>query len=232
MPYTENHLLLRWGGPAWSSQEIWSNQLRLRQIGGDSPEALLANAQGLVAEIAPIVLAWFDRPTSFVSGGCRLGFVALNPISATTKKYLFPNQPVEYVFDPTEASPMSAGIPQAAYAVTLRSSLFNRGPAARGRFYVPMAQQTETTPTATGVLPAATATNMAQSAGTFLSALANLAPPNELDPVVPWLYGDGASGPEDSPILDCYVGNVIDTQRRRRNQIAETYYPGGYDPVA
>lgn len=222
MPYSENHVLLRFGGSAWGDQESWSCGLRMRQAGGDSPEALLDNAIGSIEEIAGLVEAYVERIPSRFSAGIRLNYVGLNPISAATGDYLFPNQPVEVVVDPPGQPTQSLGYPQIAYCVTLRSSLFKRGPAARGRWYVPAAPLSPLV-TSTGVMSATGATEAADSAGTFLQDLTQLTGPTDPNLWTPWLYGDGIGGPRDSPIGEVSVGNVYDTQRRRRRSIAETY---------
>lgn len=223
MPYTENHVLLRFGGTAWQGQETWSCGLRMKQAGGDSADALLSNAQDTVEEIAGLVNAYVDRPASGFSSSCNVDYVQLNPISAATGDYLFPNTPVEFIVNPPNNSGGSLGYPQIAYCVTLRSSLFKRGPAARGRWYVPAAAESPIV-TSTGVMSALDAQERADSAGTFLQALTQLTGPLDPNLWIPWLYGDGIGGPRDSPIGDVQVGNVYDTQRRRRRQIGETYF--------
>lgn len=228
--YSENHLLLRFGGPAWADQEEWSCGLRLAAPNDNQPANLLDLAQEIIEDVAQLCVEYVQRSTSGFSGTVRITTVDLNPIAAATGKYLFPNTPVELEV-PSAGSGLAAGYPQIAYAVTLRGSLYRRGPAARGRWYVPMSAAPEYQPTNTGVLPSATATALAQSAGTFLSSLAQLAGPTDPVAVTPWLFGDGIGGPRDSPIEECFVGNVVDTQRRRRNSIEETYFPGGYDPI-
>lgn len=222
MPYTENHALLRWGGSAWQGQESWSCSTRLRQPGGDSPEALLTNAQDTVEAIAAIVETYVETNAAMFNGQSLLEYVELNPISAATGDYLFPNSPVRFELVTPAAPPLPAGYPQVAYCVTLRSSLYRRGPAARGRWYVP-AGSAGGAVTSTGVMPATLAEEAADAAGTFLQSVSNLGGVTDPDPWVAWLYGDGIGGPRDSPVGTVQVGNVWDTQRRRRRQIVETY---------
>jgi hypothetical protein len=229
--YTENHLLLRFGGPAYAGGEEWSCGLRLRAPNDDDPANLLQHAQDIVESVATLCVGYVTDQDAGFSGASALRTVSLNPISAATGKYLYPNQPVEFDLGGNVTSSLAAGYPQVAYCVTLRSSLYSRGPASRGRWYVPMTIGSAYSVTSTGVLPAQTCTDAARTAGEFLTNLATLAGPTDPVSVIPWLYGDGVGGAKDSPIDNCYVGNVVDTQRRRRNQLEETYFPGAYDPV-
>lgn len=231
MPYTENHALLRWGGAAWEGQETWSCGTRLKLAGGDSPAALLDTTIATVEEISEIVRAYVTAPGSVHSNGVQVDWVSLNAISSETGDYLFPNQPVEVQLTGIREGAADAGIPQVAYCVTLRSPLFRRGPAARGRWYVPAGLPAQAV-TSTGVIPIATAQAMADAAGTFLSNVASLAGPTDPNVWIPWLYGDGIGGPRDSPIEPVQVGNVWDTQRRRRRQLEESYATSAtWDPV-
>lgn len=229
--YTENHLLLRFGGPAYAGGEEWSCGLRLAAPNDNDPANLLEHANDILEDVSNIVIGYVTDSDAGFSGGSPLRTIDLNPISAATGKYLFPNQPVENVLAGNIPSGLAVGYPQVAYCVTLRGSLYRRGPASRGRWYVPMTLGSAWSPTSTGVLPAQTCLDAARTAGEFLNALATLAGPTDPVSVVPWLYGDGIGGPRDSPIENCFVGNVADTQRRRRNQLEETYFAGTYDPV-
>jgi hypothetical protein len=227
--YTENHVLLSWGGPAYSGQEEWNNSVRLKAIGGDSVGAMRDNIDQHKDDLIGAVTAYFQRPTSGYAGNIRLGWVRANVIAAATGKYATPNDPVFWEIDPTVASPGSTGVPQVAHCITLRSSL-RRGPAARGRWYVPSDLPIPAV-TGTGVMSATLATARATSAAEFLGDLAEISDIPGPDAFVPWLYGSGAGGPVDAPIVNVQCGNVYDTQRRRRNSIIETFYEGPYDPV-
>lgn len=220
--YTENHALLRFGGPAWAEQEIWSCGLRLRHIGGDSADPMLADAQASIEDVYDVLAAYWTRAETYSSAFCELRWAELNPISAATGKYLFPNTPVRFEGAMARSSYVNA-IPQIAYCVTLRG-LNNRGPASRGRWYVPPGFVAAQPLTATGVVQQSLCEGMANSAGTLLDDLQSIsvgAGPNTWSP---HLYGDGKTGPADSPVATIAVGNVLDTQRRRRNSLEETYF--------
>lgn len=227
--YTENHVLLAWGGDAYEQQEEWSNSTRLKHIGGDAGPAMQADVLASLDDVEAAVRAYYSDPQARYAFNTRLTWIRMNVISAATGRYLYPNDPVLVEVDPPLASTSSTGVPQVAYCVTLRSGI-RRGPAARGRWYVPTAMESPPV-TSTGVLPAAGCVERAEAASRFLEALQDIsigAGPNTWSP---WLYGSGINGDADAAVQTVSVGNVLDTQRRRREQIAETYFDGGYDPV-
>lgn len=237
MPFTENYLELRYGGSAWAGQETWSCGLKLKQLGGDSPAAMQDNAIASQQEFMDNVEAYFTDQFALFGGALRLEWVRANVISATTGKYFYPNSPNVFEYETPVVPPAAGqgagnrGYPQIAYCVTTRSAL-RRGPGSKGRWYVPCAIAGGELVTSTGVMPISQAQVFADAAGTFLDNLANMELPGEFERWSPWLYGDGDGGPVDAAIQNCSVGNVYDTQRRRRNQIEETYAPSTtYDPT-
>lgn len=218
--YSQNHLLLRFGGEAAQGQETWSCGVRLIQNGVTDPEALLAFAESALDAMVEACEDYVSTPSAAFSPLVRLQQVDLNPIG-TNGKYLFPNSPVGYTYPDTgiPGAATNAAPLQVAYCVTLRSSLYRRGPAARGRYYVPCG---DVGVTSTGVMGTGAATTYANAAGTFLEAIQVVGTePSEAARVR--LLGDGAGGPRISPVGSVEVGNVYDTQRRRRRQIEETY---------
>lgn len=224
--YPRRHVLLRFGGSAAEGQESWSCGVRLATIDpAVGPATLLQSCQEALENVQEACAEYVETPNARFSNLLRLEFVKLNPID-TDGRYIFPDQPVEHLFEgpdvPTgtaQAAPL-----QLAYCVTLRGE-FRRGPAARGRYYVPCGVTGVPVVTSTGVIAEGQAQAAADAAGTFLESVQVL----DLDPVGASLklrlMGDGQSGPRESSVTRVEVGNVYDTQRRRRHQIEETYYP-------
>lgn len=230
MPFTENFAELRFGGPSFSNQETWSCGLKLKQLGGDSPTAMQSNILATLDQVEDAVIAYFQDPNASFNGGMRLQWIRFNVISAATGKYFYPNNPIIREIENPIAPPGPINVAQIAYAVTLRGTQ-RRGPGSRGRWFVPVGIGASSV-TSTGVMPENAAIAFADAAGTFLSALADTAGPGDLDQWSPWLYGDGVGGASDSAVATVSVGNVYDTQRRRRNQLEETYYDATtYDPT-
>lgn len=228
--YTENHALLVWGGEGYSGQEEWSNSTRLKHLGGDAGPAMQDEIEATLDDVVAAVQAYVTRPQSGYAGNITLNWVRLNVISAATGRYLYPNNPIIRELETPVTTPGASSLPQAAYCVTLRSGL-RRGPASKGRWYVPCTLPSPIV-TSTGVMSATRAQELANSAGTFLSDLANIDSGAGPDAWSPWLYGSGEAGDVDAAVQTASVGNVYDTQRRRRESLLETYYEATtYDPV-
>lgn len=220
--YSENFAELRFGGSAWAGQETWSCGLKLRHIGGDALEPMFADTVSTIEDVAGVVEDYFTGDSGF-SGGCLLEWVRLNVISAATGKYAFPNSPQIFEFEEPVSSGKNVGYPQIAYCVTLRG-LPKRGPAARGRWFVPVAAAGPPVVTSTGVMPLQLAQPWANAAAVFLDALQGITSGEGPNTWSPYLYGfSETTGTADSPIALVQVGNVYDTQRRRRKSIVETY---------
>lgn len=222
--YSENYAELRFGGSAWDAQETWSCGLKLKHLGGDEPAAMRDETISTIEEVAGLVETYFVGNSGF-NGGCLLEWVRLNVINKATGKYYYPNTPNIYEYETPISSGKNVGIPQIAYCVTMRG-VNKRGPAARGRWYVPVTAAGPPVVTGTGVMPATLAQGWADEAGTFLDGLRSIDSGSGPDAWVPHLYGfSETSGTDDSGIVSVSVGNVFDTQRRRRAQIEETYFP-------
>lgn len=224
--YNQNHALLRYGGPAWGGAEEWSCGLRLKHLGGDGLEAMADEAVATIEEVAGIVSDYVTDADAGFSNGVQLEWVKLDVINAATGKYAYPDLPNTFFLDPPVAGTIPPYPPQVAYAVTMRGT-YRRGPAARGRWYVPVGQAGTG---ADGRMNEATAQAFGDAAGTFLRALQEIDSGAGPDAWAPWLYGDGIGGPRDSVITAVDVGRVYDTQRRRRNTLIEEYVPSATYP--
>jgi hypothetical protein len=214
--YTENFAALRFGGSAFQGEEIWSCGLKLRHLGGDALEPMHQEVKDTIDAVTALVVTYFNNPASKFNGLVRLNHVRLNVIDKTTGKYAFPTDPQERTFA-DDGPPSGQGLPQVAYCVTMRG-LPRSGPAARGRWYVPCEISYDN-----GRIPVSMALGAANAAGTFLMALGDIDSGDGPSAWNPFLFGDGAGGPKQSAIAQVSVGDVYDTQRRRRNQLAETY---------
>jgi hypothetical protein len=221
MPFTQNYALLRFGGAAWSGLEEWSCGLKLKHIGGDALAPMLQECKDTIEVVAGIIADYLGptRASGFPSSH-HLDWVMLNPILATTGKYAFPNDAQIFERVAPLVGTAVPGIPQVAYCVTTRS-LIKRGPAAWGRWYMPAPSASTTT---TGVQPEVTCQAYADNAGSFLNDLRNVDSGQGPTAWSPWHYGQGKAGAADASVASVQVGNVWDTQRRRRNSIPETYF--------
>lgn len=223
------HALLRFGG-AWFQTEQWSCGLRVATSEPSNTvqnwiDALEPNSPGetplLIEEVIyPIVRAWFLRPASQISQRARLDYVAMNAIGPDGK-YADAANPHTYEVptDERESGTSAAQTwPQVTTAVSLRTQQ-TRGLATHGRIYTPTAAPNG----GTGRLDQGTAQGIADSLGEMIEAISQesqLFLAGEMRVVV--ASDKGSPGPMRI-VTRTACGDVNDTQRRRRNQLAEVY---------
>ena len=223
MSYTQNFAMLRYGGAAWSGAEEWSCGLKLKHLGGDEMESLQDECVSSMSAVVAAVVAYFASGAQF-GANIHLDWVSLNAINKDTGKYGYPND-ANITEGLTPVGGTTGGIPQVAYCVTTRGNP-SRGAGAFGRWYVPVGAPTCA---ATGLVSGTTTLAWANAAGTFLTALQNIDSGLGPDAWSPWHFGLSGTGSVaektgvDSAIVSVGCGNVLDTQRRRRNQLVETY---------
>ncbi len=185
------------------------------------------NASDYLEEIAGKVATYYNSPGAAYNGATRLNWVRLNVVDKATGKYVYPNDPLLYEFPAPISNGFGIGIPQIAYCVTLKG-LQKRGPGSRGRWYVPMSGSGNLSPG--GKLGDAVCLAFAGAAQTFLQDIRDSGELGGPQVFIPWLYGQSKTGVgTDSSLQEVLVGNVLDTQRRRREQLVESYFgEGGY----
>lgn len=221
------HLLLSFGGQFFGS-EIWTNNLRM--ILGDPATTLISesamNTWALenIDDVATDVAAWFDRTDSRISSAARLDWVKLNVINADgrywsdteTNRFDFPagSQPTG---DTTET------FPQVTVAISLLTDAA-RGRGSRGRIYPPTGAMA--LGAGTGRITSANRAAMANSFLTLLNDLANEPGVDLQSPRVVVASDLGMPGPMRN-VTSVAVGDIADTQRRRRNALPEQYTPAG-----
>lgn len=203
MPYTQPHGYLTILGDAYSGTEEWQVGLRLD---GTTPPT---TAQ--LESIDSAVTAFLQTGNlSFPLGRRYIGLKwAPQDVNG---RYPDGEDAVEW-FRPTPLSGgASGGYPQIALVLSLRTARA-RGYASNGRMYFPSAA----TPTAgDGRITLANAEAVAAAGATLIASIALV---GLGEPVVMSTVGAGRT----EPITGVRVGRVMDTQRRRRNQIPEEY---------
>lgn len=221
MTFDRLHLLLQWGGTLPGGEQ-WTNSIRLAGSDtGDNPTAVVTwqdLEDWLHGEIKTEVQVWHTSAGAAIHNVVKLTYCKLNYIKMDGH-YLDPRTH-EHVYAPTVAGNGSASqYPnQVALVVSLTTGL-DRGYAHRGRFYMPI-------PTwavqADGMIAAAQALLTANAAKTFIESVSDMPGldlPNGPNAVVMSAHGTGAT----HPVTGIEVGRVLDTQRRRRAQLAEAY---------
>lgn len=231
MAFLGPHVVVQWGGNL-GINEIWSNRVRIG-LYGDAlvtpfPNLPLANdwAADNLNDVADDVVAWFTNVDSAHNQYATLEFVKVNGVGSNGLQD--PGVPTnEWV--PTGAAPTGTAAPwpfQIAMAVTMDTSV-SRGLASKGRIYVPSGNLGVNND---GRVNDATTAALAAAAADFFSNLNNQPGVDTQDPRV-IIASRGNEAVVNGPMREVNsvrVGNVPDTQRRRRNQLVELYSP----PVA
>jgi hypothetical protein len=220
--YDRRHVLAQWGGTL-PGGEIWSNSVRLAGS-GEGADATVPIHDDMVAWLngpaKDAVAAFHSAADTLVHSAAKLTFLKLNVIQINGR-YLEPNT-LEYVY-PTPVAGGAAAVlhpNQVALVVSLTTGI-SRGPAHRGRFYLPLPAipvQTD------GLIMASSANQVATSAATFIKALADQpgldAGLTDMRAVV---MSKRAGTPDTHEITGVAVGRALDTQRRRRVELVENY---------
>lgn len=211
-PFINSHAYLQWGGKL-PGNETWSCGMRLRAMN----PAVLVDLPGMLTAAKTAVQAFHASSSGGIQINSRalLSFVKLNAIDTeghyiypTTNEAIVADVPGGYV-DATTIHPN-----QVALAVTLTTAV-SRGPANKGRFYVPLPSYQIA---ADGMIGATYATNAETGVMTLVNAINAI---NASFKVAIFSRKQGAPAVND--VTGAKVGRVLDTQRRRRRKIAENY---------
>jgi hypothetical protein len=222
-PFPIQHLLLQWGGKL-PGNEQWSCSIRLAEqpphIPGSNYVPLESDIDSwLNGAIKNAVLSYHTAQASHIDARCKLSFAKLNAVGIDGK-YLNPLTH-EYVFADVGGGGANYGnFPnQNTVAVSLTTG-YSRGPAHRGRFYLPL-PTVQIDPN--GQIAVGFIQDIEQATKTFLEAVADVPgidAPNSMTPVV---MSRKSGAPAYRVITGVSVGMVMDTQRRRRKSLAENY---------
>lgn len=207
-PFNGPHLYCQWGGTLPGGEE-WSNGIRF----APTPGFTAVYESAMHTAVSTAIEAFHSRGGTLISNRAILTFVKLNLIKAdgtyaenVTHEHVSANIP----------GGSSAGTPpnQVCLAISLLTGV-SRGPAHRGRFYMPLPASSVA---ADGLIPAGDAANVQASATTLLTAL-NAASAHYNVAV----FSRKAGAASDRVVTSVAVGRVLDTQRRRRNKLPESY---------
>nr|CRY96618.1 hypothetical protein [uncultured prokaryote] len=203
MPYPRAHLLVSWLGDAYSQQEEW--QVGLRLDGTELPT--IEQMEELDEAFATLV----SSQGTGLPGGRRYIGLKVAPIG-TNGRYPPDENAVEYLRPSPIPGSTTGGYPQIALVLSMRTAR-TRGYASNGRMYLPTA---ETPSDSSGLITLSTADSAALNGAVFIGAVnaVGLGAASVMSTVGAGLI---------EPITAVRVGRVIDTQRRRRNQLPESY---------
>jgi hypothetical protein len=214
MPYSPGnfdteHVYLQWGGKLVGGEQ-WSNGLRLAPIGGVS----LVNDATWLAAAKTAIQTFHTAAAAAVSNTCKLSFVKGNVIKADGHYKFDTNNEIAVADVAGASSGGSFHPPQVTVAITTLTG-FSRGPAHKGRFYLPQPNFVLGTD---GLLQVTDCTNLKTAATTLINSI-NAASSNVQLAVFSRKSGSAAH----RLITGVSVGRVMDTQRRRRRSLVEAY---------
>lgn len=204
-------------GTMFGGAEEWSTGFFYGQEGADS-------APGTSAMALAVLTAWrtfCETANSHMSSAYLTTQVKVAALKTDGKT---DTGDVNYAYPSTELKGTVSAIilpPQCSLVVTLMSDR-PRGKASKGRMYLPgIAAMPAVT---TGKLPSTTVGSIATNLQTFFNALeASADVPDELILAAKQSGLLGVSPAQNDFVESLKVGDVIDTQRRRRNGLAESY---------
>lgn len=209
-PFDSEHVYLQWGGKL-PGGEGWSCGLRMAKVlGGD-----LAQDAGWLNAAKTAVQAYHTNASSFISGGAKLSFVKANVINADGHYKFDTNNEVIVADVPGtngDATPIHPN--QVTYAVTLLTG-FTRGPAHKGRFYVPLPNIIIG---ADGLMSTSNQTSAKTTANTLITALNAITANIQVA-----VFSRKSGAPAHRLVTGVTVGRALDTQRRRRKSLPEQY---------
>lgn len=220
--YDTAHVLLVWGGKL-PGGETWSCGLRMAEQthipGSTTVPPQFEVRDWLNGSLKDAVRIYHQAAGTQISSSALLSFAKAARINLdgsymdqSTDEYVFPDIP----------GGAAGSRPQPPQQVALAVSLttgYTRGPAHRGRYFLPMPAIPVQ---ADGLIAEADALAVRGTTKTFLEAIADVPgvdAPNSLTPCVLSRRGSGAH----RVITGVEVGRVLDTQRRRRRSLKEAY---------
>lgn len=220
MPYDRGFLKVTWQFTIINTDEIAVTSLNF-----SDPADVTFNAPAALAEVnfpvvGPLLLARMETLLLSASIGwgnySRLNSVRLAAVLPTGLEF----DPAKLFEDATPAAGTATQVlPQASIVLSTRSGL-SAGSANFGRMYLPHTSHFLGTGTARALL--ANVTAFATAAQTFVSGVQSDLDAVITQSVIPMIMTQVVGG-TSKRVNQIAIGDVTDTQRRRRNQLPEIY---------
>ena len=222
----QTHRLLTFGGTAWADAEEWQCGIRFDNHESDGPSENRDIAEAIGNYLTSQMIQTLGAgaaPTEFNGLGMgpthRLSWVRFNKINSNGK-YDDPDNPVTVDLQPVQGG--QEGIlkfpPQVAAAISWTTAK-KRPPGAFGRIFLPVSNLNIE---ADGRLNGGQRNLLANAWAWHLRVLMQIVSNDRINdswPIIASKVGDGSN----TRITGVRVGDVLDTQRRRRNQLREAY---------
>ena len=207
--FNHAHTYVQWGGKLPGGED-WSCSFRMKATPEGSTDPLTDAEK---ESIAGKIQAFHQSTGAQIADGAKLSYVKVNPVDVHGHQTSNPTW--QHVYADLAGGGGSQVYPnQVAWAVTLYTG-FSRGPAHKGRFYLPLPTCALGTD---GLVSAANAITLSAAADTFIT---NVNSVNAGWDVAVFSRKEGAA--DSKVVIGASVGRVLDTQRRRRRKLAEDY---------
>lgn len=215
MAYDENHYVLRMGGVAFTSEE-WSTGIRVQGLG--LWQSTLPNmhivAVTQLSGIAAICSTLWSGTDSVGTTRHSLDYVTFNPVGVDGKQDPVLDT-VRFDFTTPATGLNTTSPPQVAIVATLRTAA-SRGRAHAGRMYLPGLDSAIGTD---GSMSATVRDRVGIRVAAFIRDI-NAVTGGAGNAFVASTFSNLGG---HRPITSVQVGDVYDTQRRRRNSLADFY---------
>lgn len=218
MAYQNAHVKVTIMGTSCEGAEEWSTGFRMGQEGDGGGN--FAIGAGFVDALLPLWSTFFTSATSYIHNSWKTTAIKASIILPDGKTDLANIVTVPY------ATPIAGGGSGSPYPpqISLVATLMAASPVglgAKGRMYLPGVNAAVQS---SGKLLSANVTNIANGLRTFLDAAENAAnSPGYVINASKGRPGVPFTAPINRRVTAVRVGDVFDTQRRRRNGLTETY---------
>lgn len=215
MAYPYSFLKITFGGELEGTEEIWTCGLHMAKNNSNYDVDEFDDLKGgEVSTMASRIQSFYVNPDNRFPANMKLLWVKLALIG-TNGKYL--TDPAEHIYP----SPVSGGstdpfVPSTAAVITLVSDKF-KDPGKYNRFYIPICAPEGAN---AYTLSTTNTSDIALSASIMINGFNNDTILGDLESNVVAVSQRVASY---MPITSVRVGNIIDSQRRRRNKLVESY---------
>lgn len=214
MAYPYDFIKFTFGGQLAGNNEIWTCGFHIGDTNKDVTIGQFNALEDSLSSLGAVVRTYIIDSVMRIPSGASVQWIKLALIGKDGK---YVTEPLEYILPVAGIGGASQGyIPQASTVVTLVSGKF-KDPGKYNRFYLPAAP-----PSGTSVyrLTQAQTDAMALRSAQFLSDINGIVFV-EADGLI--IEAVSQNVQEYYDIVYARVGDVFDTQRRRRNKIAENY---------
>lgn len=214
MAYPYDFIKFTFGGQLAGNNEIWTCGFHIGKANSDVGAGQFLALEAELPALGALVRAYVADTTMRIPSGASVQWIKLALIGKDGK---YIREPLEYILPTAGSGGNPQGyVPQASTVVTLVSAKF-KDPGKYNRFYLPAAS-----PSGTGSyrLTAQQIADMSARSAQFLGDV-HEAIYHEADTLTIKAVSQNVSQYYD--VVYARVGDVLDTQRRRRNKIAENY---------